>query len=516
MLDSPGSALRVLSPLVLSSLAAALVACGDAGSGSGTGLSASGTTTNSSVGDSASSSGSSGNGSSGSASDSNTSQPTTSGASGASDSASSTGDASSGGGFKFDLGEQGTDIGGQQGGPGSCRPSETYGAAGGFPAFQDPAYAPFLDKTVAIVTHTNYDPPPNNFSLTIVDISGSPPPPNKNHYAPLYHHPSWTLDNLGRIFGLTLDSDGNIYVAPTTAYGANPSPATIKRIDGLTGEISTFAVLPNNGPAMGNLNYDCVSQTIYVSNFEDGRIYQLDMNGQVVSTYHHATGDVTLGPPNNPGEPNGQFAPLGERPWAVQSHAGRLYYSVWVEHLMATNPARENEVWSVAYADEGGVPDPATAKLEFSLPVVNGSSSTPVSDISFAQTGWMLVAQRTMLNDNVTSAHQSTTFEYDFQNGSWVSQGTTYVVGELLPYSAAGGVDHDFDPNGYVWMTGDALDFYTPEVVYGLQGTPYGGGGIETSTIIDLDHQVVDQDKGVYGDVELPIPGDAMPVPPPS
>jgi hypothetical protein len=93
-------------------------------------------------------------------------------------------------------------------------------------------------------------------------------------------HPTWTLDNLGKIFGLTLDSDGNLYVAPTSAYGANPSPATIKRIDGVTGEITDFATLPNNGPAMGNLNYDCVSQTIYVSNFEDGRIYQIDMSGR--------------------------------------------------------------------------------------------------------------------------------------------------------------------------------------------------------------------------------------------
>jgi len=348
-----------------------------------------------------------------------------------------------------------------------------------------------------------------------VDISGDPPPPNLNYLAPLYHHPTWTLDNLGKIFGLTLDSDGNLYVAPTTAYGANPSPATIKRIDGVTGEITVFATLPNNGPAMGNLNYDCVSQTIYVSNFEDGRIYQIDMNGAIVSTFHHQTGDVTLGPPADPGEPDGQFAPLGSRPWAVQSNAGRLYYSVWVEHQQSTDPARDNEVWSVGYVDKTGVPDPATAKLEFSLPTIGGSQSTPVSDISFAQTGWMLVAQRTMGGDMQTGAHQSTTFEYDYQGGTWVSQGTTYVVGELLPYSAAGGVDHDFDPNGYVWMTGDALDFYTPSVVYGLQGTPYGGGGVETSTIIDLDQEITQQDKTVYGDVEVPIPGDAMPVPPP-
>jgi len=60
-----------------------------------------------------------------------------------------------------------------------------------------------------------------------------------------------------------------------------------------------------------------------------------------------------------------------------------------------------------------------------------------------------------------------------------------------------------------------ALDFYTPDCVYGLQGTPYGGGGVETSTLIDLDGEITQQDKTVYGDVELPIPGDVSPVQPP-
>ena len=34
-------------------------------------------------------------------------------------------------------------------------------------------------------------------------------------------------------------------------------------------------------------------------------------------------------------------------------------------------------------------------------------------------------------------------------------------------------------------------------------------------TVRDPDHEVTQQDKTVYGDVEVPIPGDAMPVPPP-
>src|SRR5690606_33444511 len=370
----------------------------------------------------------------------------------------------------------------------------------GFPQFEDPAYAAFLDKTVAIVTHNVHWGNPADNVLTIVDISGDPPPPNMNYDAPRYWRDDWDQASLGKIFGLTLDSDGNIYVAQTTVYGANPSPSTIKRIDGVTGDISTFATLPNNGPAFGNLNYDCVSQTIYISNHEDGRIYQLDMDGDVVSTYLHATGSVTLGLANDAGEPNGAFFPVAERPWAVQSHAGRLYYSLW----------GNMQIWSVGYEDDDGVPDPATAKKEFDHP-----TNSPVSDLGFAHDGWMLIAQRSMWGDTSTGAHQSSTVGYAYQNGMWVSQGTNYIVGELLPYSAAGGVDHDFVENGYVWMTGAALDFYTPNVVYGLQGTPYGGGGVETSTLIDMDGEIVNQDKTVYGDVELPIPGDVSPVPPP-
>jgi hypothetical protein len=406
---------------------------------------------------------------------------------------------------KFDLapiGDGGTGQGGWTG-PGSCRSSEIYGAAGNFPAFEDPAYADFLDRTIAIVTHNNWDGPPNNFSLTIVDISGDPPPPNMYYAAPLYHRPEWTLTGaLGKNFGLTLDSEGNMYLAATTVWGANSTPNQIKRIDAVTGEITVFTTLPNNGPAFGNINYDCVSESFYISNHEDGRIYQVDLDGDIVSTYDHETGDVTVGPANEPGEPNGQFATLGQRPWAVQSNAGRLYYSIWAS-------GGANAVWSVAYEGNNGIPDPATAKMEFQ------QASQPISDISFAHNGWMLVAQRSMNGDMQTGAHQSTTFEYDYQNGDWISQGTTYIVGELLPYSAAGGVDHDFVENGYVWMTGDALDFYTPDCVYGLQGTPYGGGGIEVSTLIDMDHEIEGQDKTVYGDVELPIPGDVSPVPPP-
>lgn len=99
---------------------------------------------------------------------------------------------------------------------------------------------------------------------------------------PRYHDPAWTKPNLGQLFGLTLDSDGNIYVAATTVYGANPAPNTIKEIDGKTGKISVFATLPNNGRVRQHQHGFAIGGP--ASNHEDGRIYQIDMTGTVVST----------------------------------------------------------------------------------------------------------------------------------------------------------------------------------------------------------------------------------------
>ncbi|MBL8948479.1 MAG: hypothetical protein JNK45_35235 [Myxococcales bacterium] len=425
--------------------------------------------------------------------------------------------ASDTGGPVFDVGVETADgsAGDTMPTNGSCRSSEAFGAAGGFPAYTDPAYASFLDRQVLAMTSYAYLG--DEAELRIFDISGAPPPPNLEYAAPMYIHPSWNGSTFGGgIFGLTIDSYGNIYVAASTVYGVNSKPDSIFKIDKDTAEVSTFATLPNAGPAFGNLNYDCDSETLRVVNHEDCRIYQLDMAGGVVSTYHHGTGDVTLGQSADPGEPDGVFCPLGDRMWAVQAHYGRVYYSVWWEDGGRPDDAHSNEIWSVE-VDGEGIPDGATKQLEATIPGLQGSTmSNPVSDLSFASTGWMLVSERTMYADNATSAHQSTTYELQQMNGTWDNIGTTYVVGDpVISNSAAGGVDHDFAENGYVWMTGDALDFGSPNIVYGVQGTPYGGGTVDISTIIDHDGEITQQDKTAMGDCEIPIPGDAMPPPPP-
>ncbi|MCA9690427.1 MAG: hypothetical protein KC636_12520, partial [Myxococcales bacterium] len=109
----------------------------------------------------------------------------------------------------------------------TCRMSEAYGAAGNFPAYTDPNYASFLDKPVAIMTSSTTN---SQYVVRVFDISGDPPL-NANYPAPMYIHPTWTQQNLGRVFGLTIDSRGDIYVTPTTVFGATSNYNTVKRID---------------------------------------------------------------------------------------------------------------------------------------------------------------------------------------------------------------------------------------------------------------------------------------------
>src|SRR5205814_8207105 len=88
------------------------------------------------------------------------------------------------------------------------------------PSYTDPAYASFTGQ-VAIVTYEH--DPSSPFVLSVIDlhaITVTSPPRNTSYVPPVYNNAAWTLAKLGGIFGVTLDSAGNIYVAATTLYGA--------------------------------------------------------------------------------------------------------------------------------------------------------------------------------------------------------------------------------------------------------------------------------------------------------
>ena len=340
------------------------------------------------------------------------------------------------------------------------------------PNYEDPAFATVFTGQLAVATC--YSDLGMNPVLAIEDLKNQATAPlNTNYAPPSYHGPgsSWTRDNLGDIFGVTLDDTGNIYVTATTSYNidiyptASNSAMNVYKVASGSGAISVFKTLPQSpatlpGAGLGNIAYDCTHKNFYVSNIDDGLIYRLDINGNISSTWDHGLNLPTAIPPSAaiPDDPRVAFTPLGRRVWGLQPHNNRLYYGVWWQDERA-NPTHANEVWSIALSSAGGFVA-GTDQLEISMPPFDSQSySNPVSDISFGPTGTMLVAERSMSDDTTPDAHHSRALEYMLSGTSWIPTGHVFDIGDpsIATTSAAGGVDYDFGAGGRVWATGDAL-----------------------------------------------------------
>jgi hypothetical protein len=364
------------------------------------------------------------------------------------------------------------------------------------PRFDDPLYAGFSNE---ITVATSFAPLTFESPITIHDISGRNSAPLGSNWstAPSYSHASWTLATLGSVFGVALDRDGNIYVTASTAYNADFAGTggfgAIYKIDAVSAAVSVFATLPNTGPALGNIAYDCAHDQLFVTNMEDGKIYRLDLTGAVLSTFDHGAPD-----PGTPG-----FAPLGDRLWAVAAYRNRVYYSVWNEDAGNPSATAANEIWSIALGGGSDGSDfSGVAQLEISIPSLPSTIySPPVPDISFSTKGCMLIAERSMYSPTSASAHNSRVLEYTLVGTSWTPTTSSFSVGVFSGRNASGGVDYGTD--GWPWATGDALQF-GPQVIYGIQGFKPGGGTPATSVLIDLNGNIVNQDKTEIGDVEIP------------
>ncbi len=397
------------------------------------------------------------------------------------------------------------------------------------PNIQDPAGTPMSNH---VLVATREAAPYYPFCVTIFDLSSPlPSGPEDTDWTAMtrYNGPggSWNADSLGTVFGLTLDDKGNIYVCHTSCYGADllgqvfgGGAGAVYRIDGTTGAINTFVKLPNfpdgsitppeNMPGLGNISFDCRHQQFFVTDMEDGRIYRIKPSGNVgvvVQTFD------PMGPDNGlPG-----FAPLGERLWAVQVHGDRVYYSVWAEDQLNQSATAMNSIRSVGL-DAVGAIVPTSDKHEMYLPpMVNclyctTSYSNPVSDISFAADGRMLLGERDMYGATSTGAHDSRVLEYQCVNFCW-QRTNVFAVGDYgYKQNSAGGVDYDRYPYvaggaiGRVWATGDAIHFGSPytDYIYGLQGFRPTGGSNLNSMLIDFDGFTASTDKTYLGDVEAP------------
>lgn len=317
----------------------------------------------------------------------------------------------------------------------------------------------------------------------------------------------WTAGNLGEVFGITLDdaANPNIYVAASTVYGVHAYPAgnhsgTVYRLDGTTGAITPFNCIPAGNASLGNLTHwrSANGGHLYVSNLDDGLIYQLDLNGDCVGTFDHGVN----GRPNESqavisDDASVNFTQVGRRIWGLEAHEGRLYYGVWT----SGNP----EIWSVAL-DGSGTPQPATAQME--IPATSFVENYPVSDIAFSTTGQLYTAHRYHRAVPFGGPHQATVYEFTLSGSSWdnPSPANTNLIGNYSQNTNnAGGVGVNCD--GSIWATADAINLTAGNIIYGAQRIPAGGNtgdvpAIVNSHIIDFDCTIDRQLKNYMGDIE--------------
>ncbi|MCE2881251.1 MAG: dockerin type I domain-containing protein [Planctomycetaceae bacterium] len=425
------------------------------------------------------------------------------------------------------------------GGGSDLTPPECGDCCGARPPLVDTLPTPFTPGQVAVATEfADFGAGPAVVLVDLGDQSLAPigGPPVSNWNTQRYTHPSWSVANLGSVFGTTFDGSGNIFVAHTAIYPnwyAFPDPlgtggaGAIYRLDGVTGAISVFKNLPQSidpalpatapHPGLGQLDFDCSRNVLIASNFEDGRIYSIHATSGTVYAFDHATGVATnalAGNGNQLAETGDQpgAAPRGERVWAVKVAGDRVYYSIWSQDESTSGMAPPNTIHSVQI-DANGKFVAGTSRLELTVPAASFGYSNPVADISFDDQCCMLVAERTMVSVTDTGAHRSRTLRFCFDTAAnaWAPP-ASYATGVPgFSENTAGGVDFVLGANGpQVWSIADAIQLAYP-VIYGLTSAPVAGVGTIDAPNVDLDGNLSQQQKYQLGSLDITCWGAAAP-----
>ena len=371
-------------------------------------------------------------------------------------------------------------------------------------------------------------------------------------------HDSWKGTNMGDVFGIAIDSEKNIYFSATKAISSSGSSATsagvagdggVYKMDADTWLVTPFIFtgnganeIPNQGNGLGNIAHDKWNNQLFITNFEDGKIYRFDMQGNLLSTFDPFDANATE---------LGTFSGHGEALWGINVFADsdgvKVYFSQWTEDNSLSDASSDNNsVWSVNLDNTGDFT--GSENLCFALEDNMGSfmsgivgGSYPISDITFSSEGTMYVCEKVQggwgafggWNDLFTpGAHSSRLFEYKKEGGTW-SMSKQYAVGNYnTPNDAdntTGGVaignkqlpNGEIDCEKILWASGDALrfsgynDLAGQDYVYGLTGVPINGNSndpsdpdyVQLSSIyIDVDYTGTGSNGGqkmAYGDIEI-------------
>jgi len=399
-----------------------------------------------------------------------------------------------------------------------------------------------------------------------INTAGDRPEVNPNGW----YHPSWNVDNIGNVFGIDYDTTGNIYVTASTHYshvygyilgpdasnytqaiikygdlggGTNDLGAagTIYKLDAVTGVASVFTQLPQQafafshfaceagdpplarttGPGLGNIVFDQANNQFFVSNFEDGKIYRLNTDGDTINSFDPQTLGI-FDPDDGSSGWASDAKPYG---LAVNSDGSELYFGT---HELNTTPG----LYSVSLdlnGDFDGTEEfhktfMAEGDIGYLFAIEPGWVA--ISDLEFLPNGQIMVGLRTgCAGQYATSHNHGATFYIADEEGDGIYDNIISNPDIQYPNDFTGNDD------GYggigIWNKHDGTydflisssDTRTEEGPHGMILFPHnytnGNGGFPlqpSAAIPYLPTFNVQDFKGIGGDVEVFSPCGEAPV----
>jgi hypothetical protein len=413
------------------------------------------------------------------------------------------------------------------------------------------------------------------WTVGLINVNGLIPASGRDDVsatAEMYHHPSWLVDSIGNVFGITTDDVGNIYVTASSNYSTDffniPSvirygdigggasdlnaAGTIYKLDGLTGQASVFAVLPQQpitienvtceggilpsvvreetGPGLGNIAFHPFTGQFYVTNFEDGRIYRLDDMGNILDSYDPLFYDV--------GEENVPILEDLTYGITVSPDGTELFFGTVGDELLDSLFSQiYPRVYSIGLNSDGSfagsidntfVPGPydnyvGSETLHFQIPPIQippssqASTLQSVSDLQFAVNGELMVGTRTGCKSTIHTSYShggrsivlmpnAGTGLFDIPNHLFVSNGA------IDDENCYGGVSSYVNSSAELEYVVTSADMINEDGPHGLSVTPggeFGSGGtlppnpVDPAAIIGyiVPFSSDNDPKGVGGDV---------------
>ena len=372
----------------------------------------------------------------------------------------------------------------------------------------------------------------------------------------MYHHPSWHVDSIGNIFGLTIDHCGNVYAAASSNYasqffffnsivrygdiGGGPedleAAGTIYKIDKETAQASQWAVLPQQsysfthetcegflsiprttGPGLGNMTFNQETKSLYASNFEDGRIYRLDTMGNILESYDPF--DIDSGFPGPPQD-------IYEIPYAlaVNNEGTELFFGTMGGNGFGTTEAGIYSIPINADGSFAGTVDntnmPAGATWDNLVgdeqlhTFIDNYTTNFISGMEFTPDDKLLIGNRVGCNNSIQTSYNhgglTLLFSMDVSGLYTILDGN--IVSSTDSFGATnayGGVSVFETPAGevqYIISNGDVLGesgphgvVVSPENVFGAFNNPASPQGV----ISYVPPAFAGDAKGMGGDVVI-------------